>query len=176
VEQQVIDTLTYGQLLNLNFYLDIGTYEPELLPPLQYTVVPLLNSRGYPYQFETYPEGHSWGNWRAHIDNALERFFPGPGLKIPKRSEIPSIYQNLKVYPNPFNEKSHITFTLPKDSIVSLTIYDLQGRKISNLWDGFCDYGSHQTTFDGSSLASGIYFIQLIADSFHQTQKLVLMK
>jgi len=69
-----------GPKLNLQFYLDVGRYDiPELIPLVQ-NLHQLLISRGYICQYRVFHEGHSWGNWRAHIDNALEQFFPGKAL------------------------------------------------------------------------------------------------
>ena len=58
--------------LNIKFYLNIGTYDMEQLIPLVHNFVTLICTKGYPYVYRKYNEGHSWGNWRAHVGRALE--------------------------------------------------------------------------------------------------------
>ena len=79
-------------------------------------------------------------------------------------------------YPNPFNPETQLTFALPEASEVSLVIYDVQGRIVAILIDGFQPAGIYQRTFDASELSSGVYFARFTAGSFHQTQKLLLIK
>ena len=78
--------------------------------------------------------------------------------------------------PNPFNPETNLTFDLPHAGEISLIIYDIAGREIVRLIDGFQPAGTHETTFDASQLVSGVYFARLTAGSFHQTQKLLLVK
>jgi hypothetical protein len=79
-------------------------------------------------------------------------------------------------YPNPFNPTTTIRYQLPSRSYVTLTVYDLLGRKVGTLVDGVEEPGEKSTTFDGSSLASGVYFYRLKAGEFVQTRKLVLVR
>jgi hypothetical protein len=84
-----------------------------------------------------------------------------------------ALYQN---YPNPFNAITTISYDLPKSAHISLRVFDLLGRQVAVLKDGMMEAGSHRVTFDGSSLASGIYFARLDAGKFSQTKKLMLLK
>jgi hypothetical protein len=79
-------------------------------------------------------------------------------------------------YPNPFNSSTTIAFDLPKAGHISLRVYDLLGREVALLKDGFVEAGTHRVTFDGSGLASGIYFARLEAWKCVQTKKLMLLK
>ena len=79
-------------------------------------------------------------------------------------------------YPNPFNRFTRLAFHLPKAGDVSLVIYDIQGREVARLVDGFYPAGMYQRAFDGAGLSSGVYFARLKADGFSQTRKLLLMK
>jgi len=82
----------------------------------------------------------------------------------------------LSVFPNPFNPSAEIRYALPMAGHISLRVFDLLGREVSVLRDGFVEAGSHRVMFDGSGLASGIYFARLDAGAFSQTQKLMLLK
>jgi hypothetical protein len=79
-------------------------------------------------------------------------------------------------YPNPFNPETRIKFAIPSGSDVTLKVYDLLGREVATLVNERLQPGSFETTFDGSGLASGVYFYRLSAGSFVETKKLVMMR
>ena len=176
VQQSIIDSLESGELLDLDFYIDAGTYEQMLLVPLQQTVIPLLEQRGYPFQFNVYHEGHSWGNWRAHIDEALIRFFPGPGLSAEDSPEIPVKFELIKAYPNPFNNRTKILYAVPQAGEMSLTLYNTMGQQIVCLKQGNTMAGIYEEFFNSQNLSSGLYFVKLSGEDYSDTIKLVLMK
>lgn len=86
-----------------------------------------------------------------------------------------SLLQN---YPNPFNPNTTINYQIPKNSFVTLKVYDLLGREISTLVDKELNAGSYSYDFQAShfGLTSGIYFYQLRAGEFVQTKKMLLLK
>jgi len=91
-------------------------------------------------------------------------------------SNIPesiTLYQN---YPNPFNPSTTISFDIPSSGRVTLKIHDVLGREVETLVNEDLNPGSYVRAFDGSSLASGVYFCRLQANEFHQTKKLVLQR
>ena len=74
-----------------------------------------------------------------------------------------SLHQN---YPNPFNPSTTISFSIPKESKVELTVYNIKGQKVRTLAHGKFDKGYHQIIWNskddkGKSTASGIYFYKL---------------
>jgi len=74
---------------------------------------------------------------------------------------VPYLCQN---YPNPFNPSTSIQFILPHETLVTITVYDLLGRKIKVLvQDQRFNRGEHRVEFSASSLSSGIYFYRLTA-------------
>jgi aminopeptidase N len=90
--------------------------------------------------------------------------------------EIPLTYVLHQNYPNPFNPATTIAYTLPARVHVKLEIYDVLGRKIVTLADGFQDPGQHTAVFDASSLASGTYLYRLEAGTFQADRKMTLVK
>ncbi|MCX6639370.1 MAG: T9SS type A sorting domain-containing protein, partial [bacterium] len=88
----------------------------------------------------------------------------------------PSCFSLYPCRPNPFNPTTILSFELRVASLVNLSIYDLSGRKVSELVSGRRESGSYQATFDGSNLPSGIYFTRLTAGEYSAVQKLVLLK
>jgi hypothetical protein len=84
-----------------------------------------------------------------------------------------ALYQN---FPNPFNPSTTIKFELPKSSHVSLAVYDILGREQSVLVNERRNAGVYEVKFDGSNLASGVYFYRLEAGDFVQTKKLLILR
>ena len=91
-------------------------------------------------------------------------------------SVLPEYYSLSQNYPNPFNPTTTIGYQLTAYSFVELGIYDIKGREVARLVNGFQSAGTHQAAFDGSDLSSGVYFARLQADGFSQTRKLLLIK
>ncbi|MFH1735643.1 MAG: right-handed parallel beta-helix repeat-containing protein [bacterium] len=91
-------------------------------------------------------------------------------------SEKPQDYQVVSCYPNPFNPTTAISFQQSVYSHVSLKVYDVQGREVVLLVDGYRSAGSHEVTFDGAGLASGIYIYRFRSGGQQQSGKLILMK
>ena len=83
------------------------------------------------------------------------------------------LYQN---YPNPFNPTTTIKYQIPELSFVTLKIYDVLGNEIETLVNEEKAVGSYEIDFNVYSYTSGIYFYQLRAEHFIQTEKMVLMK
>jgi enterochelin esterase family protein len=186
--------------LNLKLYLDLGTYDIAVLIPLVRNFIPILQSKGYPYVYREYHEGHSWGNWRAHIDNALEFFFPGSAVGVSDDRELPLEFRLMQNYPNPFNPSTKIAFTLPSHSTnvakgsqpasanslglagervgshVTLKVFDLLGREVATLVNGPLQTGTYSVLFDASALASGVYFYRLQFGPKVETRKMLLIR
>lgn len=80
-------------------------------------------------------------------------------------------------YPNPFNPSTQIRFDISDgQQRVRLAVYDTMGREVRRLVDGDLPVGTHQITFDGSGLSSGIYLIQFQAGGGIQSRKMILLK
>ncbi len=81
-------------------------------------------------------------------------------------------------YPNPFNPATEISFSIPKNSDVSLKVFDLGGREIANLINENMNMGSYNVTFNAAkyNLSSGVYFYTLTAGEFKETKRMILIK
>lgn len=90
---------------------------------------------------------------------------------------IPTEFALQQNYPNPFNPSTNINFALPQASNVTLTVYDMLGRKVATLIDGEqLSAANHSIKFDASAIASGMYIYRIEAGSFVSTRKMMLIK
>ncbi|RJP73409.1 MAG: DUF4185 domain-containing protein [Ignavibacteriales bacterium] len=79
-------------------------------------------------------------------------------------------------YPNPFNPSTKITFRVPKESIVSIKLYNALGEMISEILNKNCKPGNYEINYNASWLSSGIYFYKMEAGEFMKTRKMILIK
>ena len=82
----------------------------------------------------------------------------------------------LSAYPNPFNPRTTIRFTLPSPGDVNLQVHDVSGRLVRALVAENYPGGSHELSFDGSDLPSGVYFLSMESGAFSSSHKLLLLK
>jgi hypothetical protein len=83
------------------------------------------------------------------------------------------LYQN---YPNPFNPATLLTYELPANGYILLEVYDMLGRKVATLADGWQTAGTHQASFHAQNISSGMYFAKLQTESHTASIKLLLTK
>jgi len=89
---------------------------------------------------------------------------------------IPTVVELGQNYPNPFNPSTTIRYGLPIRSPVRLTVYNTLGQQVAQLVNGDVEAGYHEVQFDGSKLASGLYFYRIQAGTFVETRKLLLVR
>ncbi len=95
---------------------------------------------------------------------------------IKQTTEAPKEYTLSQNYPNPFNPTTTISYSIPKASFVTIKIYDALGKEITTLVNAEKPTGSYEVEFDGSKLASGIYYYRMQASSFADSKKFILLK
>jgi hypothetical protein len=91
-------------------------------------------------------------------------------------NHVPSSFALSQNYPNPFNPSTVICYELPKESFVTLKVYDMLGREVSTLVKGTMSLGQHQVVFNAEDLSGGIYFYKITAGEFSKTVKMILLK
>ena len=92
------------------------------------------------------------------------------------KATVPTEYTLVQNYPNPFNPVTTIEYTLPEAARVKVEVYNLLGQVVEVLADGHLEAGYHKVQWDGSDMASGIYFYRIIAGNFTDTKRMVLLK
>lgn len=88
----------------------------------------------------------------------------------------PDQYSLEQNFPNPFNPSTTISFTLPSQGLASLKVYDLNGRLVKTIVDGFLIKGTHTYPFNATGLSSGIYLYTLQTNDFVSTKRMTLVK
>jgi len=100
-----------------------------------------------------------------------------PGNNIPSITKL-ELHNN---YPNPFNPVTTISFSLPKEKKIELTIYNIKGQKVKTLYSGLAEEGKHTMVWEGKdtndkSVSSGIYLYRLKTDNKELTRKMLMLK
>ncbi len=89
---------------------------------------------------------------------------------------VPAEFELLQNYPNPFNPLTNIRYNLPKESFVTLRVYNSLGQEVITLVEEQQLAGSYEVKFAAPNLASGMYFYKLEANGVSLTKKMILMK
>ena len=85
-------------------------------------------------------------------------------------------YKLYPAYPNPFNQETNISYSLPKSSNVRLMVFDVNGVEVARIVEEWQSAGTYSVNFKGGGLSSGVYFARLTAGDFNETCKLLLIK
>jgi hypothetical protein len=110
------------------------------------------------------------GVWEAEI------WGPDQPSDVVTDSNFPTDYLLSQNFPNPFNPATNISFSLPEQSNVRITVYNLLGEKVAELVDEEFASGSHTVSFDAVGFTSGMYFYKMKAGEFIEIKKMMLMK
>ncbi len=94
----------------------------------------------------------------------------------PPRRNLPGKFVLEQNYPNPFNSSTTLRYGLPAKTTVTLRVYDALGHLISELVNGEQEAGFYEVRFDGSTLATGVYFARLQSEEAVETRKLLVVR
>ncbi len=114
----------------------------------------------------------AFGN-NAFIDDVTAGGPTGTGTPL---TMVPDKFELSQNYPNPFNPTTKINFSLPKQSFVTLRIFDITGREVAKLLNEVKPTGVYSVDFNGADFASGVYFYRIEAADFVDTKRMVLVK
>lgn len=91
-------------------------------------------------------------------------------------TEIPEEYSLEQNYPNPFNSITNVKFKIANSGMTTLKVFDLLGKEVAILVNEILKSGTYSVMFDGSNLASGVYFYKMQAGNFTEVRKMILTK
>lgn len=122
-----------------------------------------------------YVTGYSYSSANTDYDYLTIKYSQTVGIQntFEENPEIFKLYNN---YPNPFNPKTTISYQIPKQTSVSLRIFNSLGKEVTTLVNAEQNPGTYLLNFDGSNISSGIYFYTLQTEEFTQTKSMVLLK
>ena len=162
-----------GELLPHNASGDVE------LTPGDSTLTPKITRGAYVYFW--IEEDRSWGIHNPDfavslLKAAIEQLGGVVSVEYPKGEGMPQEFKLLQNYPNPFNPATTIEYSVPEQSMVTITIYDALGKEIEQLYSGEKSAGTYSVQWNASNYSSGIYFYRLSADKFVQVKKMLLLK
>ncbi|MFZ4591317.1 MAG: YCF48-related protein [Ignavibacteria bacterium] len=117
------------------------------------------------------PVGYTAGQYQT-----IYRTNNAGGLTSIKNETTASEYSLSQNYPNPFNPVTKINYSVPKQSLVTMKIFDILGREVATLVNESMKPGYFSVDFNGSNLASGVYFYRMEAGTFVNVKRLLLIK
>jgi hypothetical protein len=108
---------------------------------------------------------------------SVQMFVRGGAVSVEQgQNEIPSRYSILQNYPIPFNPSTMISYDLPKESHVTVVVYNTLGQLVTTLVDEKKNAGHYQIQWDASTMPSGVYFYRIQAGEFIGTKKMILLR
>jgi hypothetical protein len=136
------------------------------------TCTPAATQRDGQLDYSSIANGNSYGNVTLWSNSWLGDSWTG----VSDNKQIPASYKLAQNYPNPFNPTTTIQYSLMKPGLVTLTIFDVLGRKVATLVNQTESAGLHSVNFDASRFSSGVYFYRIDAGSFTNVKKMMLLK
>jgi photosystem II stability/assembly factor-like uncharacterized protein len=89
---------------------------------------------------------------------------------------VPTEFKVYNVYPNPFNPSTNIKFDIPKTSNIRISVYDLKGVEVENLYSGNVREGTYEYNWNATKYSSGVYFIRFVTSEYSSIKRMVLIK
>lgn len=127
------------------------------------------NDTLYYYRVKYRDQNLKWSGWSNstsfHVVTGME-----------DQGAVPIKYELRQNYPNPFNPSTTIFYQIPKNSFVSLRVFDMLGKEVMTLVNENKSLGRYAVKFDATDLSSGIYFYTIQADRFVDIKKSCLVK
>ena len=136
----------------------VGTYPGDIWDDDFFPFEKLAISDGGPFVSE-------WASWGESFEDPVS-----------ESSILPQEFALHNAYPNPFNPTATIAYDLKEATNVKLVVFDITGRTVATLVEGWVNEGAHYAVFTAENLSSGIYFYKLNAGSFTDTKKMLLLK
>jgi photosystem II stability/assembly factor-like uncharacterized protein len=162
---QILNTgTTIINITDISITNEHFTFSPEaiILPPKEYTYLMISF---------TPADTITQQGFLIIISNALsspDTITVEAGVSRVVGVEVDEIVMNFKLYqnhPNPFNSSTAITYQLPQNSFVNISLYDIKGEKITQLVNEEKDRGLYKTVLDNIGLPSGVYFVRMISST-----------
>jgi hypothetical protein len=106
----------------------------------------------------------------------VKKYYPPSSINFDNQHLVPEQFLLLQNFPNPFNPSTIINYSIAKSGLVNISIYDILGRKVTELINEFKEAGSYRVYLDAQGLSSGVYFYRMTCGHFSSTRKMVLVR
>ena len=177
IHDRVVTVSTDGDIAAIEIWIDEDEYIVDTLLPKDWNLYQnaghliILNMSGETASevalfrlsdVESTIESTQVADWFGNLMNS--------DIKI-----LPSAYRLGSAFPNPFNPATTLDYAIPDDNQVSIEVYDLQGRQVAELFNGWQSAGQHQVGWHAENQATGVYIIRMVSGDFSQTRKVMLV-
>ena len=162
---------------NDNIPITPDMIDPENPPVLEFEVQfdDNLNNSSIIMSMASYATGDAGANPLTTVFHGFGQF-AGYFVALDEEVSIPGEFALHPNFPNPFNPSTQISYFVPKESMIDISVYDISGRLIETLVNELKNYGPHSIMWNASSQASGVYFVRIKTDGFTNAQKVILTK
>ena len=183
--QVTLRWITESEIENLGFNIYRSIHLNSQYTIINNQLIPGAGNSSSRHEYEYVDKDLS--NWVKYwykledVDYSGNTKFHGPVSATPMKRAVPREFRLYPNYPNPFNPLTTISYDLPEDGFVELTIYNMRGEKVATLMQGKQEAGSYQMNWDGTSqsgdmVASGIYFLRIVSENFYKTNKMIFIR
>lgn len=108
--------------------------------------------------------------------NGWSTYILGTTVSVDTDNPVLNKYHLSQNYPNPFNPETKISYSLKEAGNVELIVYDVLGNEVATLVSGYKPAGVHEVNFNAAHLPSGVYIYKIMAGSFTQSRKMIMLK
>ena len=150
----------------LNSYSLVGAGNTSEQTEYTFTDFEIKSGNTYSYRLTDVSED---GKKTVHQDNIVE-------VEYMDQLSNAETFTISNVYPNPFNPSTTIEFSIPEKQNVKVNIFDMQGKMVSELYNGMKNSGSHKIGWNASDYPSGVYFVHLTNGQKLSIQKCIFLK
>ena len=185
IDITLYDSLTFDVYSPVQANIQIGFYAGAVFnisvnPDAWHTFSVPLPTVAFP---RFYFENNSGGTATVYFDNIKFKAVQIP-TEVAVGSTAPGEFALEQNFPNPFNPRTTIQYSIPTAGHVSLNVYDLLGRQVATLVNEDKPQGKYNVEFDATTkggtvagaLSSGVYLYRLVSGNFVQTRRLIILK
>ncbi len=166
---EAFELITQGEVEDIRFASIWGSYEG--LYENMHEFKDFLNENNYQLDWSELPEGHSWGLWRATIDDILIFFYPPGYSGLSANKDMESM--QLSVIPNPVSQTASVIYYLHESTHVTAEITSIDGRRVHSFSKINGQMGENTLNLDISKLPAGMYFLSLRTKKLSQVTRII---
>jgi len=180
--------ITESEINNLGFILDRRTPTIDWIEIASFVTDTELQGQGsvshqtiYTYSDNTVTDDETYDYRIADVDYDGNKEYHSLQLMGISPASLPITYVLHQNYPNPFNPITTLSYDLPEDALVNITIYDMMGRQVKTLINDQQTAGYRSVQWNGTNnigqpVSAGLYLYTIQAGDYSQTRKMVLLK